>query len=353
MIDKHERGLLRNMFSEGARPSGKDFAELIESFINIDSDELSVDPADKSLVVTGGVELGTTNRAVAGTLRFAAGTVEVHDGTNYVPISGGGGGSSVFQPVGGGNDVAYGLGNVGVGNFAAAPTFALEVNIGANNSEADRVRFGNAVLSNFPGAATDACFSHRNRNLADSIALRQRSNGEVRINAPGTQRIRFQQDGSIARMTIIPNGNVVIGGVNQLGGANAGHRLQVAGGAFKNDGSGQWAFTSDRQVKDHIRELDYGLDKVLQVQPVRFCYNGKAGTEAGAENIGIIGQEIEEIFPEMVRRVPVQGEDDLESDDLCVFDGSALQFILVNAIKELAAKVEKLEADLDAATAPE
>jgi hypothetical protein len=51
----------------------------------------------------------------------------------------------------------------------------------------------------------------------------------------------------------------------------------------------------------------------------------------------------------MIRRVPggLPGESDQE--DLRVYDGSALTFVLVNAVKELAGKVERLEQALAAA----
>jgi hypothetical protein len=57
----------------------------------------------------------------------------------------------------------------------------------------------------------------------------------------------------------------------------------------------------------------------------------------------VLGQEIEQVFPEMIRRAPggLNGEPDTE--DLRIYDGSALTFVLVNAVKELAAKVEQLE----------
>jgi len=92
-----------------------------------------------------------------------------------------------------------------------------------------------------------------------------------------------------------------------------------------------------------VRDLDVGLAQLRQVRPVRFRCNGRAGTPAGLAGVGVIGQEIEKIFPEMIRRVPgdVAGEPDLE--DLRIYDGSALTFVLVNAVKELAGKVERLE----------
>ena len=56
----------------------------------------------------------------------------------------------------------------------------------------------------------------------------------------------------------------------------------------------------------------------------------------------MLGQEVEKVFPEMIRRVP--GEPGLQ--DLRIYDGSALTFVLVNAVKELAGKVEQLEKTL-------
>jgi hypothetical protein len=66
----------------------------------------------------------------------------------------------------------------------------------------------------------------------------------------------------------------------------------------------------------------------------------------GQEGIGVLGQEIEEIFPEMIRKVRggLDGEPGIE--DLRIYDGSALTFVLVNAVKELAVKVEQLEQKL-------
>jgi len=63
----------------------------------------------------------------------------------------------------------------------------------------------------------------------------------------------------------------------------------------------------------------------------------------------VLGQEVEAVFPEMVSRVTTGP--DPEQRDLRIFDGSALTFVLVNAVKELAARVESLEQAL-AATQP-
>jgi endosialidase-like protein len=99
-----------------------------------------------------------------------------------------------------------------------------------------------------------------------------------------------------------------------------------------------------------VRDLELGLSELRQVRPVRFRYNGRGGTTAGQAGVGVIGQEIETVLPETIQRISVA--DDPGLDDMRVFDPSALTYALINAVKELAGRVEQLEQALAAATAP-
>jgi hypothetical protein len=261
-------------------------------------------------------------------------------------------GLGAFQPVGAAGAVAYSGGNVGIGSFAAAspPTHPLEVNLGANTGPTQQVRFGNAACCN-GGAGTFAqyaVFSHNNNASDSNFALRQGPNGDVQINATAGQPISFLQGGTNVRMGISSAGHVIVGSDADLptppipAGITA--LLQVVGEAFKlTPGHDAWTIPSDARLKEDVRDLDVGLAQLRRVRPVRFRCNGRAGTPAGLAGVGIIGQEIEKIFPEMIRRIPgpVAGEPGLE--DLRIYDGSALTYILVNAVKELAGKVEQLE----------
>jgi hypothetical protein len=258
-------------------------------------------------------------------------------------------GLGAFQPVGAAGAVAYSGGNVGIGSFPAAspPTHPLEVNLVANTGPAQQVRFGNVVCCNggvapFSGYAV---FCHNSMaNAPDgNFALRQGPNGDVQINAVAGQPITFLQSGSSIGMGISPAGHVVVGSDSDLPPAGTA-RLQVAGEAFKlTPGNSAWQIPSDARLKEDVRDLEAGLAQLRQVRPVRFRCNGRAGTPAGQEGVGVLGQEIEKIFPEMIKRVPgrLAGEPDLE--DLRIYDGSALTYVLVNAVKELAGKVEQLE----------
>jgi len=335
------RQFLKQEFQDGERPSGADFADLIDSFLNQEDDGLSVAP-DSTLVLSRGLGLGESSHEVAGTLRFSGGRVQFHNGTTWVDLASGGGGA--FQPVAGGPHVAFGAGNVGIGAFPVPPTHRLEVNLGDNISEAERVRMGNAVVCNGSAAFQGfAVFAHRNQASNVAYALRQGPNGNVHLNAPAGQPVSVRHNGNQVRFAVSGTGNVVVGAEADLAGAGVA-TLQVQGGAFKTDGSNTWSVPSDVRLKEEIRDLEAGLAEILRVRPVRFRYNGKAGTPVGREAVGVVGQEIEDVFPEMVRRSKASPGEDVEVEDLLIYDGSALTYVLVNAVKEIAGKLEKLEA---------
>jgi hypothetical protein len=339
-MTERTRSDLAVQFADGERPNGQDFRDVFDSCLNKSSDGLTID-TDQNLVLSRGLRLGNSAANVAGGLRFNGGQVQFNNGTTWQPIAATAAG---FAQVGASTAIAYGTGNVGVGNFATPPTFRLEVNLGPNTGVAEQVRFGNVVCSN--GAAAfggSAMFAHRDNATNTRYALRQSAVGAVQVNAAGTERLTLRQDDAV-RLGISPTGQVIIGGENNLTGS-ANQAFQVSGSAFKNDGNATWAFTSDARVKEDIRDLDAGLTELCRIRPVRYRYNGRGGTIAGLERVGVLGQEIEEIFPETIEKVQSNSPDEI--DDLRIFNPSTLTFVLINAVKQLAKKVEDLEQALD------
>ena len=349
-MSEQNRAFLKPVFRDSARPSGKDFADLIDSFVNKADDGLTV--TDGDLVLAHGVRLGNSTGTVAGGLRFSGGQVQFHDGTNWVNVGAGVGGA--FPAVGTAGAVAHSAGNVGIGPFSSAPTFKLDVTLAANSGPGERVRLGNAVVSNgAPGTFAGAMqIAHQTHASDSSFALRQLGNGQVHLNAPVGQSVTIRHGGDAnIRFGVAPSGNVIVGAGNDLTGSG-GALLQVNGEAFKNTGTNVWTITSDARLKEDVRDLELGLSELRRLRPVRFRYNGRAGTTAGLPGVGVLGQEIEAVIPETVRQVASRtpGEEDLP--DMRIFDGSALTYVLINAVKELAAKVEQLERALADRVAP-
>jgi hypothetical protein len=353
-MTERTRDFLKPEFRDGERPSGSDFADLIDSFVNKQTDNVSFDP-DGNMLLSRGVRLGDSAGTAAGGLRFNSNQLQVFTGGAWVNVSGGGGGAQFQAAPSTPQSAVVRDSLVGIGNFPAAPQFKLEVQLDANNGPGNQVRFGNVVCGNGSGLAFQnfAVIAHQQQataaNVNTNFALRQAPTGAVHLNAPTNQVVSIRQGGVSARLGISTNGNVIVGGESDLAGAPGTAILQVAGGAFKNDGSGAWAFTSDARAKDDVHDLELGLAELRQVRPVRYRYNGRAGTTPGRAGVGVIGQEIEAVVPETIQRVSA-ADDGLE--DIRVFDPSALTYVLINAVKELAAKVERLERALAAATVP-
>lgn len=342
-MSERSKAYLKQEFRDGERPSGADFGDLIDSFVTKVDDGITVD-ADGNLDLPGGLTLGDATNGQAGTLRFNGGQVQFHNGLGWNSLSTGSGGA--FEEVAGGPHVAFGGGNVGIGTFATAPTFKLEVDLGQNNTTDQRVRFGNAVLSNGQGAsAAYAQFSHQDQAAGNNtFALRQGPSGDVNLNAANNQPITISHNRTQSRVFIAPTGQVVIGNNALLSGA--GEILQVNGTAGKTQGGNNWSVISDARLKTDIRPFDEGLSQLMQVKPIKFKYNGQLNTNTQQEEIGVLGQEIEKVFPYMVTKAQLPNASEPLPDDLRMYNNSALTYVMVNAIKELAERVVQLEAML-------
>jgi hypothetical protein len=140
-------------------------------------------------------------------------------------------------------------------------------------------------------------------------------------------------------------------------------------------GGGSWTASSDARIKTVLGDYDKGLEDVLALRPVGFVYKGNDTPTADLSKadpdpalaqratgsapypgsphyreatdetrfVGLLAQEVEAIFPSMVKAAPgfIDGR---AVDDLRTLDVSELIFALVNAVKTLAARVSALEA---------
>lgn len=145
--------------------------------------------------------------------------------------------------------------------------------------------------------------------------------------------------------------------------ADAGLRVGIQ--AYKPAG-GPFADSSDARIKNVLRDYTQGLQAIKQLTPRVYTYKGNdTPTDAPADTspvaagepnphsphysvlgkqfIGLVAQETEAAFPEMVTRVASQ-IDGVAVTDMRTLDSTALIYALVNAVKELAQRIETLEA---------
>ncbi len=150
-------------------------------------------------------------------------------------------------------------------------------------------------------------------------------------------RLLTSSDGTAPALTsgilIENNGNVNIG--------------YSGGGSYKLDVNGNiqcvsLTQTSDARLKRNIQPLHNVLDRVMQLDGVSFDWNQAADPDMNLTSdhqIGLIAQEVEKVFPELVS----SPEDGYKSVDY-----SQMTAVLLQAIKELSQQNQQLQKRLDA-----
>ena len=109
-------------------------------------------------------------------------------------------------------------------------------------------------------------------------------------------------------------------------------------------GGGSWTAVSDARIKTVDGDYTPGLAELLQLRPVTYRYRPNCGISATATSyVGLIAQEVAAVLPDMVHTTNgiIDGQ---PVTDLLSLDVNELQYVLLNAIKELSARVEALEA---------
>jgi hypothetical protein len=106
--------------------------------------------------------------------------------------------------------------------------------------------------------------------------------------------------------------------------------------------SGSWGSLSDRQVKQDITLYERGLDAIVNLKPVYFRYAPNTpmgnGEKPSRRLFGLIADEVKPHIPEVVgTMVATVGKK--EGVELSTLEPGNLIYALINAVKELNAKV--------------
>ena len=108
------------------------------------------------------------------------------------------------------------------------------------------------------------------------------------------------------------------------------------GSDWNNEGSGPWDGPSDIRLKRNIVSFTDGLEVLRQINPKRFNFNGKAGTNPDKEQIGVIAQEILSVAPYTIRHYKARfNPSDSMLTSLYGFNSGSLIYVAINAVKQL------------------
>lgn len=110
------------------------------------------------------------------------------------------------------------------------------------------------------------------------------------------------------------------------------------------------AYYSDERLKDKQGKIENALDKVGQIETFYFTENELAkslGQTEDKKQVGVSAQSVKEVLPEIVDLAPFDTDaetgESKSGEDYMTVDYAKLTPLLIEAIKELQAKVKELE----------
>lgn len=172
-------------------------------------------------------------------------------------------------------------------------------------------------------------------------------NGLIQLQGPtvgtpldGGVSIYVQQ----SSVVFMPTGRSNVLTVGMFAGLNPSHTLHLGTDDAAKTTTTTWTTTSDSRLKRNVSDFTLGLDAIRRVRPVEFEWDADHPHAPRHEgrHVGVLAQEIAEVVPHSIRK-HLHIDDEGEKHDYLGFTTHELIFVLVNAVKELAAKLDDVE----------
>ena len=264
---------------------------------------------------------------------------------------------------------AMGINNVASGNYSFA--------MGLNNTASGAASFAMGIATTAP-SYTETVVGAYNTTYTPNSSSEWNSNDRLFVIGNGGDFVARSN-----AMVVLKNGNTGIGtstpqellhlsggrlrigsetiedtGTNRLS-FNADllpdvtNTMQLGNSNFR--WTGLWATdgtinTSDRRDKTNIKDLNYGLNEVLKMNPVSFKWKNRTHQDT---KLGLIAQDLLKIIPEVVKTHEWQATSDdenallkkVELDRLGVYYSDLIP-VLINAIKEQQEEIKSLHSTI-------
>ena len=284
--------------------------------ITIDGTEIDLSSGNLTIDVAGDIALdcggGDINLQDDGT-QF--GSLE-NDGTNFIVKSERSDADMLFKVNDGGSSItALTIDSSEAGNASFNGTVTANAGLIADNITID-------------GTEIDLSSGDLTIDAAGRIDLSADDNGEIRLFDGSSMYAQFKDDSDrLSIQALISDADMLFVG-NDGGSTITALQLDMSEAGAATFNNNVTAF-SDKRLKDNIETLEDSLTKVEQLRGVTYTRDGK-------ENIGVIAQEVEKILPEIV----LTADDEMGTKSV---DYSRITAVLIEAVKELSARVKELE----------
>ena len=291
-------------------------AGVVVDNITIDGTEIDLSSGDLSIDVAGNIQIDADD---AGEIRLLDG------GTQYAAIKKDGNNALFQSIIADGDFIIQGIDG---SSFVSALTLDM--------SEAGNASFNGTVTANagliadnitIDGTEIDLSSGDLTIDVAGDIIL-DADGADIYFKDAGTEFLRFQQDGGNCNIRQDTSDKDILFLGNDGGSSIVALTLDMSEAGAATFNNNVTAF-SDERLKDNIETLEDGLDKVEQLRGVTY-------TRDDREEIGVIAQEVEKILPEIV----LTADDEMGTKSV---DYSRITAVLIEAVKELSAKVKELE----------
>ena len=272
------------------------------------------------------------NVTVAGKVKVGGNIIQASDGGNTLTLDT--------------SDNLTVAGNVKVGGNiiqASDGGNTLTLDTSDNLTVAGNIQVGGNVIKASDGGSTITLDTSDNVVVAGNLQtdeVRARDGDGLKLYDDGGNGIFVKDGGLVGIGTLTPGGALHVS-------YNSDIPFQVDGDGTRrfacDDNAndlfmfGTWQTSmSDKDLKNSIVSLTGMLDKILETKPVTYKWNEGVGRlDNEITHYGVLAQEIKEVFPSLVYE-DEDGHLNVRRDEI--------QFILIQAVKELSAKNDALEA---------
>jgi|GEM_PF-1660231 len=160
-----------------------------------------------------------------------------------------------------------------------------------------------------------------------------------RLDVEGSVAIGAAYSGST---TAPANGAIIQGNVG-IGTNGPAYQLELSTNSAGKPGNAFWDVVSDINYKTDIESFTDGLDVIEHINPISFRYTGELQLPVEERFVGVSAQEVQGVAPYMVKTISKVDTLDGTAREMLSYNGNALLYVIVNAIKELSADKDSLE----------